>query len=80
MGWDAESLLRPLKFRDESGLITDLIYTQTMKIPFLAKLGGIPSDFDMRIRSRRMARAARGELGLTPWDLQTGEVVARIAS
>ena len=61
--------------RDESGLITDLIYTQTMKIPFLAKLGGIPSDFDMRIRSRRDWPEPRAvSWALTPWDLQTGEV------
>ena len=61
--------------RDEAGLISDLVYTQTMKIPFLARLGGIPCDFGMRIRSRRdWPEAGNISWALTPWDVAAGTV------
>jgi hypothetical protein len=63
--------------RDASGLITGLTYTQTMSIPFLARLGGIPSDFDMRLRAQR-DWPERGSIAwaLTPWDVAAGCVDA----
>ncbi len=61
--------------RDAAGLISDLVYTQTMKVPFLARLGGIPCDFDMHIRSRRdWPEAGCISWALMPWDLTAGAV------